>query len=138
MSKVPMRSQRPNSMHRTYRGLYQVLILWLSVQRFQGNPECANKWVSDSCAHFWAFFLLLVGPVQLQCDSFYLVIFYFVIFFTYVLNYVYLLCIQCSASMYAYSAGQEKAPGLITDGWEPPCSCWNNLSRFLSMKLRLL
>lgn len=33
-------------------------------------PKCMFKWISDSSAFSWAFFLLFVCLVQLQCVSF--------------------------------------------------------------------
>ena len=38
------------------------------------------------------------------------------------LRFIYLLCIQSSVCMYTYS--QMMVQDLITDGCDPPCSCW--------------
>lgn len=49
---------------------------------FCETPECADKWVFDSCAFSWALFLQFVCLVQLPGDSFYFyLIVVFVIFF---------------------------------------------------------
>ena len=36
------------------------------------------------------------------------------------------------------SAGQKRAPDLITDGCEPPCGCWELNSEFLIEQAKLL
>ena len=36
------------------------------------------------------------------------------------------------------SAGQKRAPDLITDGWKPPCGCWELNSGPLEEQAMLL
>jgi hypothetical protein len=50
--------------------------------------------------------------------------------------FIYLLCIQCSACIYA--CRQKRTPDPVTDGCEPPCGCWELNSGPLEEQLVLL
>lgn len=76
-----------------------VCIKWLLIQCFYESLECADEWVSVSCAVSWALFLLLICFVLTQCANFHFILFFY-----------------CPLETYLFSDESQKGSGYGREG----------------------